>query len=186
MSGLAVAGIWVCVVLAIIFSPDMVTGTQHDHLQMAYGDVLWAAIATGAVAGLTLSGLRARATDRMPWIVLGVGTALIWLGVLLASVFAPVMVTGTDPTELPLVVIVAPIFGAIATGLLTTFVRTALSPAVETPVVVPAAFITTANGNGHMSAGPAAQLRELAQLRDSGVITQEDYEKKKEELLARI
>jgi hypothetical protein len=41
----------------------------------------------------------------------------IWASVAIAGVAAPVMVTGTDPTRIPMGAILAPIGGALATGL---------------------------------------------------------------------
>jgi hypothetical protein len=35
LPGMAIAAIWLSVVLAAIFSPDMVTGSRHDHMASA-------------------------------------------------------------------------------------------------------------------------------------------------------
>lgn len=37
----------------------------------------------------------------------------------LVSIYAPVMITGSDPTRVPIAAIVAPIAGAILTGAIT-------------------------------------------------------------------
>jgi hypothetical protein len=41
---------------------------------------------------------------------------VIWLAVALVSIYVPVVVSGTDLTQLPIGAVVAPIAGAIATG----------------------------------------------------------------------
>ena len=44
-----IAGIWVAVILISIFAPDMVTGSEHQHLPVAaFGSWLWGLAATGA------------------------------------------------------------------------------------------------------------------------------------------
>jgi hypothetical protein len=42
----------------------------------------------------------------------------IWVSALVAGVAAPLMVTGTDPTEIPMAALLTPIGGAFATGLI--------------------------------------------------------------------
>jgi hypothetical protein len=187
ISGLAIATIWVCVVLASLFSPDMITGTQHDHMQMAFADYLWGAIATGAVGVTALAGIRSRETSRVPWTVLGIGVAATWVGVLLASVLAPTFVTGTDPTVLPLTVIGAPIFGVIVTGILCKFITEAVktvAPAVTGEAMPQTMFLGAERDR--LSTGSVTRLQDLARLRDTGVITNDEFEAKKTELLARI
>jgi hypothetical protein len=87
----------------------MVTGSQHEHLPMAaMTGWIWAIVGTGY---LMMGSRGGRAT---PALVLG--TALTWVIVALAVIFGPTMVTGTDPTTIPLTVLLAPIAGAIVTG----------------------------------------------------------------------
>lgn len=107
--GVAVTAIWVAVGLMAVFAPDMIAGSQHEHLPLASITVwVWAAIASGFVAMCgrdTSSGLV-------------IGAAGIWLVAAAAAVWAPVMVTGTDPTRIPLAAILAPLLAAFATGFL--------------------------------------------------------------------
>ena len=49
----------------------------------------------------------------------------IWVVVALASIFAPELVTGTDPTRIPLAALVAPIAGLVGTGFVALHVTTA-------------------------------------------------------------
>ena len=92
-----------------VFAPDMVTGSEHDHLPLAAMTVWpWTFTATAYV----LMAARRPATSWLVWCVVA-----IWVSVLAAGVAAPLMVTGTDPTTIPMGAILAPIGGAVATGL---------------------------------------------------------------------
>jgi len=117
--GLAVAGVWIAVVAASIWAPVMVTGSQHERLAIAaLGDWLWGALATGLLL------LAAAFTDRGrvgTWPAVSVIAILVWAAVALASIFAPTMVTGTDPTTIPLAALLAPIAGALVTAFLAVF-----------------------------------------------------------------
>ena len=110
----AVAAIWLATALISIFAPDMITGSQHEHLPIASFTVwVWALAASGYVL---MSG---RQGPRQGGLVVGVSA--IWLAVLVAVVGSPVMVTGTDPTRIPVAVFVAPVLGALATGYVAIF-----------------------------------------------------------------
>jgi hypothetical protein len=106
----AVGAIWLCSALLAIFAPDMVTGSEHDHLPIAAMTVWpWTFAATAYVV------MAARRASSV-WLVWAV--VAIWVSVLVAGVAAPVMVTGTDPTEIPMAALLTPIVGALATGLI--------------------------------------------------------------------
>ena len=106
----AVAAIWLCSALIAVLAPDMITGAQQEHLPIASLTVwVWTATATAYVLMATRGGSSS---------TLVVGITAIWVGVLVAAVAAPLMVTGTDPTQIPLAVLVAPPVGAITTGFL--------------------------------------------------------------------
>jgi len=103
-----VAVIWLCSAAAAVFAPDMVTGSQHEHLPMVAITVwLWTLSATAYVL------LASRAGGS---VTLTAATSAIWVAVLVVSLAAPMMVTGTDPTRIPLAAILAPVVGAVATG----------------------------------------------------------------------
>jgi hypothetical protein len=120
-------------------------------------------------------GISARVMHRAPWVVLGVGVSAIWVAVLLVSVFTPPLVTGTDPTVLPLGAFLSPIGGLVATWLVCAFVKSTFTYGQ------PAARAATPD-----SADTVTKLRQLGALRDSGTITDADFERKKEELLSRL
>lgn len=107
-SATAVAAIWVCSALLAVFAPDMVTGSEHDHLPITSMTIWpWALAATGYVL---------MAARRPSAVLLVASVAAIWVGVLVVGLAAPVMVTGTDPTRIPLGAMLGPAFGALATG----------------------------------------------------------------------
>ncbi|MFI5285785.1 MAG: hypothetical protein ACHQ4F_05650 [Candidatus Dormibacteria bacterium] len=78
-TAIALGGIWLSVVLASIFAPPMVTGTQHDQAPVAaFADWIWGAIATGAVLRTSMKGIRVGVTSRAAWVTLGVSVVVVW------------------------------------------------------------------------------------------------------------
>ncbi len=106
----AVAAIWGSSVLLAVFAPDLVTGSEQEHLPIAAITVwVWTFAATAYV------GMAGRVQSDS--VMLGAGTLVIWLGVLVVGLAAPVMETGTDPTRMPIAALLAPPIGALATAL---------------------------------------------------------------------
>jgi len=118
-AGITVASIWVAALAASIWTPDMVTGSMHDHVAIAaMSDWFYSAIATG----LVLMAFSRRAVgNHALWIGFTVAVAGVWAAVALASIFAPTMVTGTDPTTIPIAAFAAPVGGVIATAFASVF-----------------------------------------------------------------
>jgi len=56
------------------------------------------------------------------WAVYALLTTLAWCGAAIASVFVSPMVTGTDPTTIPIASIVAPIFAMLVTAYASIYV----------------------------------------------------------------
>ncbi len=185
MTGVALACIGVSGVLGSIFTPQMVTGVQHQQIPIAgFTGWIFDLVAIGMVVAVALQGIRAQVTDRAPWITLGLGVGAIWLGVMFVAIFAPPWVIGTDPEQLPIWGLFAAIGGVVLTGILCNFVRTAsFQPAQSQPVSGTAAP-TVLPDSGADDA--TVKLRRLAELRDSGAITEAEYETKKGDLLSRI
>jgi len=120
-TAIAVVSIWLSTGLASIFAPDLVAGSQQEHMPIAgFGDWLWGGIATALA--LLAASRRVGGATRALWAGMAVAVGGIWLVVLLASVFSPQIVTGTDPTRIPIGAIVSPIAGAIATAFVSVFV----------------------------------------------------------------
>ncbi len=59
---------------------------------------------------------------RSLWMGFAVAIASIWFIVALASIFAPSMVTGSDPTTIPIAAFASPIAGVVATAFASVFV----------------------------------------------------------------
>lgn len=125
-SGVAVGSIWLAVIMASIFAPDLVSGSQQEHLPLvAWVDWIWGVVATAFVVLAVLHGIRLGVASPMPWWALGIGTAAVWLGVLVVTLIGPVMVTGSDPTHVPIVAMGVPILGIFFTWFICTLVRAA-------------------------------------------------------------
>jgi Short C-terminal domain len=185
MTGIALGCIWLSYLLGAIFGPGFVTGVQHDHFNSAAAiGWIFDAIATGLVVTAASRGIRARVTDKAPWTMLGLGVGAIWLAVMFVAIFAPVWVTGTDPDRIPFWAGIAAIAGVILTWILCRFVKTAFFEPAE-PMAVPTTTTPTA-GLEPAAEDAAVKLRRLAQLRDSGVITEAEFQAKKDDLLAQI
>jgi len=194
MTGIAVGSICVSGVLGSIFAPDLVStggsfdsGFTHQHVPLAaFMGWVFAVIAIAIVLPTAMQGIRAKVTDRVPWTMLGLGVGGIWLAVMFISIFTPAMVTGTAPwlTWVPLASILSVIAGLILTGLLCKMVKTASFQPAESQ---PGPARTTPTVGPEPAADDAAtKLRQLAQLRDSGVITEADFQAKKDDLLSQI
>ncbi len=129
----AVAAIWIAVVVTSFAAPDFVSGSQQEHIKFsAMINWLWGALTTMSLARLARS--RRNAPDSS-WVTIGVGTVFIWLAVTLASAFGPSLETGSDPTVIPIPALIAPIAGMLLTRFLAEFV---LEVPEETPTPMPA------------------------------------------------
>jgi hypothetical protein len=118
--------------------------------------------------------------------VLGPGAGGIWLAVMFISIFAPVMATGTAPwiTEISLASILSVIAGLLLTWPLCNMVKTAFFQTAEPQ---PGQVTATPTAGPPPAADDAAtKLRRPAQLRDSGVITDDDSQARKEDLLSQV
>jgi hypothetical protein len=114
MVGLAAAAVWVAVGTSSLFAPDMVTGSLQEHLPIAAITMwLWGAIATGFIL---MTGAMGRGVIDGRWRALTLVVVAIWAVVAVASIWAPQLVTGTDPTRIPLAALLAPVAATIGTA----------------------------------------------------------------------
>jgi hypothetical protein len=115
----SIAAIWLSTLAASLFAPSLITGSAHETIPLvAAVDWLWAALATGFVvlaAGLVREG------HGSSWFGAAIAVSAIWLAVALASVAGPSLVTGTDPTTIPLAAILSPLAGVIGTAYVAIF-----------------------------------------------------------------
>jgi hypothetical protein len=116
-TAIGIGGIWAAVVLISVFAPDLVSGSEHEHLPVAaFGTWFWGGIGT-AVFLWAMGKLRGDATWRPTWIGLSVVTLALWAVATVLSIALPVVETGSDPTELPVGAFFAPVAAAMLTGL---------------------------------------------------------------------
>ncbi|MGA9162048.1 MAG: hypothetical protein WB297_14445 [Actinomycetota bacterium] len=119
-AGIAVASIWLAIAGASIWSPDLISGTEQEHVPLAaILDWFYAALATGLV--LMAFGRRSPGASRSLWLGFTVAIGAIWFVVAIASIFAPSIVTGTDPTTVPIAALASPVAGVIATAFVSVF-----------------------------------------------------------------
>jgi hypothetical protein len=114
---IGIGGIWVAVLLLSLLAPDLVSGSEQEHLPVAaFTTWFWGGV--GTLAFLWATGrLRGSARWQPIWIGLSVVTLLIWAVATILGITLPVTETGTDPTRIPFAAIFAPIAAAIFTAL---------------------------------------------------------------------
>lgn len=113
-SGLAIVAIWLATAAAAVWSPDLVTGSEQDHIPLiAMNFPIWALLGTGfaVLAPATTAVNRARV-----WEVYAGAVAVMWTVASAIAIAAPPLVTGTDPTTIPIAGVIAPIAAMAATA----------------------------------------------------------------------
>jgi hypothetical protein len=139
--GVAVGAIWLAVLAISLLAPDMVSGSEQQHMPVAaFGTWLWGIAGTWAALG-SLAALRRSSRRRHLHQPLALGVAGIWTVAAAVSVFGPVVETGSDPTRLPLAAMVAPVAATVLTGLLraaTDLVASLLDDSVDDDLIVEA------------------------------------------------
>jgi hypothetical protein len=112
---IGLAGIWGSVLVISVAAPDLVSGSEHEHLPLAaFTTWIWGLIATvGLLWGM--SKLRGSAARERTWIGLAVATLVVWAIAVVLAVSLPPYVTGSDPTELPLWALLVPLAASMLT-----------------------------------------------------------------------
>jgi hypothetical protein len=108
----AVGVIWLAVLLTGIFAPDMVTGSQQDHLNIAaLANWFWGLLSTMFLLRATVFRRPSleRSDEEAVWMWSSVAVGTVWAAVTIISIATPPVVTGTDPTRVPMAAILAPI-----------------------------------------------------------------------------
>jgi hypothetical protein len=119
----AVVAIWVAVALASAFSPDLIHGSEQEHLPIAAITWwFWGAIATAFALVPSLARHPSATERREAWFALASTTTGIWLLAALLSIFTERRVTGSDPTQFPVAAVAAPIIAMVATGIVAAVV----------------------------------------------------------------
>lgn len=115
-TAVGLGAIWVAVLLISLLAPDLVSGSEQEHLPLpAFTAWLWGLLGTwGFLNGM--AKLRGDSERRPIWVGLGVATIVIWGAATALSIWLPVLETGSDPTRLPLGALVAPLAAAVLTA----------------------------------------------------------------------
>jgi hypothetical protein len=116
-TAVGIGGIWIAVLLLSLLAPDLVSGSEQQHLPVAaFTTWFWGGVGT-LVFLWAMGRLRGRATWQPAWIGLSVVTLVIWASAAILGITLPVMVTGTDPTRIPFAALFAPVAAAMLTAL---------------------------------------------------------------------
>jgi hypothetical protein len=116
-TAIGIGGIWVAVLAISLFAPDLVSGSEQQHLPVAaFTTWFWGGIGT-LIFLWAMGRLRGRAIWQPAWIGLSVVTLGIWAVATILAITLPVMVTGTDPTRIPFAALFAPVAAAMLTAL---------------------------------------------------------------------
>ena len=109
--------VWLAVLLVSVFAPDLVSGSEQEHLPVAsFTTWLWGAAGTAAVL-LTMTKSRGDATAKPIWIGYAAVVSGIWVLTTALALALPAFETGSDPTSIPLAALLAPFAAAVLTGL---------------------------------------------------------------------
>jgi hypothetical protein len=120
MVGLSVAAVWISVCLGSLFAPDLVSGTEQDHVPIA-AMTMWLQ-GVFATAFVLMAGALGRSVEDGRWRALALMVGAIWAVVAAAAIWAPNLVTGSDPSTIPLAALVAPVAATIGTAFVCLFV----------------------------------------------------------------
>jgi hypothetical protein len=116
-TAVGLGGIWIAVVLISVFAPDMISGSEQEHLPIAaFTTWFWGGV--GSLVFLWAMGkLRGDARWRSTWIGLTAVTLVVWALATVLAITLPVFVTGTDPTQIPIGAFFSPVAAAMLTAL---------------------------------------------------------------------
>jgi len=116
-TAIGIAGIWVAVLLISVFAPDLVSGSEQEHLPIAaFSTWFWGGVGT-LVFLWAMGRLRDDARWRSTWTGLSIVTLALWALATILAVALPVFETGSDPTQIPFAAMFAPLAAAMLTAL---------------------------------------------------------------------
>jgi hypothetical protein len=116
-TAIGIGGIWIAVLLISLFAPDLVSGSEQQHLPVAaFATWFWGGIGT-LVLLWSMGRIRGSSRWQPIWIGLSVTALVIWALATILAITLPVMVTGTDPTRIPFAAFFAPPAAAMLTAL---------------------------------------------------------------------
>ncbi len=114
----SVLAIWLAVLVASLFSPDLVYDPEQKHLAIAALTWwFWGAASTALVlSSVALRHRKASAPADPLWYAPAVAIAAIWLVTTLLGLLTERQVTGSDPTQFPAAAVFGPVVAMLATG----------------------------------------------------------------------
>ena len=116
-TAIGIGGIWVAVLLISLLAPDLVSGSEQEHLPVAaFTTWFWGGIGT-LVFLWAMGRLRGDAAWRPTWIGLSVVTLALWAVATTLGVTLPVVETGSDPTQIAFAAFFAPVAAAMLTAI---------------------------------------------------------------------
>jgi hypothetical protein len=116
-TAIGIGGIWVAVLLLSLLAPDLVSGSEQQHLPVAaFTTWFWGAVGT-LVFLWAMGRLRGSALWQPASIGLSVVTLALWAVATILGITLPVMETGSDPTRIPVAALFAPPAAAMLTAL---------------------------------------------------------------------
>jgi hypothetical protein len=125
-TAIGIGGIWVAVLLLSLLAPNLVSGSEQEHLPVAaFTTWFWGAVGT-MVFLWAMGRLRGNAMRQPIWIGLTVVTIALWTLATILAITLPVFETGSDPTRIPVAALFAPPAAAMLTalaGVVTTVFR---------------------------------------------------------------
>ena len=111
----ALVAIWGAVAAISLLAPDLVSGSEHEHLPIAaFTTWIWGVVASRTVMS-TMLRLDDAGADQARGQLVGF-TAGLWAAAALVAIAAPEMVTGSDPTRVPIAALLAPMAASALTG----------------------------------------------------------------------
>jgi len=109
--------VWVSILAMSLFSPDFISGSQQEHLPL----IAMTAWISGVGASKAIMGELVNLKGKKvgtKWQNSVVLILIVWAVAAVVGINSPIFETGTDPTQIPVVGIVAPIVAAVLTEFL--------------------------------------------------------------------
>ena len=124
---LAAGSIWAAVLAVSVFSPDMVSGSEQEHLHVAaFATWIWGLLATNFVFTAWMTARRSPEHLRL-YRPFAIAVAVVWGTAAAVGIFVPEAVTGSDPTRIPFAAILAPIAAMIVTRVAAELLKTVVN-----------------------------------------------------------
>lgn len=134
---IALGAIWLAVTAISLLAPDMVSGSEQQHMPIAAATTwIWGSVATLTVVRFWAAPGRS-AAQRALHRPMAYAVAGVWTVAALVAVFGPVMVTGSDPTRIPFGAMLAPIAATVLTALARSATDLVAATVLDDPVPAP-------------------------------------------------